>query len=134
MNSDKRKHQEPLIIPNSSSTFDNRSISPSTEDGTEEEGLVDCLLTQVDDENVSEIIGMQKKCLDRLENTNEVLDHCQKISDQRFEETKNEVLIGQNKILMMKNDLEYVIRKIAIIKKTLKERYPKEYATSGSLI
>uniref|UniRef100_A0A0N4Z4P8 KxDL domain-containing protein n=1 Tax=Parastrongyloides trichosuri TaxID=131310 RepID=A0A0N4Z4P8_PARTI len=121
---------EPSVNINESQISDNSPVSDN-EDVAREESVVQCLLSQVDEGNITEIISFQKKCLERLEKTNAMLENCQRISEVRLTSASKDIAIGKVKILEIKNELEYIIRKIIVIKKTLKEKYPEEFLRAG---
>ncbi|CEF60884.1 Uncharacterised domain KxDL-containing protein [Strongyloides ratti] len=112
---------------------DNSPLSEN-EETAREESLIQCLLSQVDEANVTEIIAFQKICLERLEKTNAMLENCQQISETRLATASRDIAIGRAKIIEIKNDLEYIIRKIATIKKTLKEKFPQQFKISEEVL
>uniref|UniRef100_A0A0N5CI42 KxDL domain-containing protein n=1 Tax=Strongyloides papillosus TaxID=174720 RepID=A0A0N5CI42_STREA len=132
----RRPNIPPLNIPPPSSVetcpSDNSPLTDN-EDGAREESLIQCLLSQIDESSVSEIIAYQKKCLERLEKTNAMLENCHQISETRLASSARDIATGRAKIVEIKTDLEHIIRKIGIIKRTLKERYPEQYKISEEM-
>uniref|UniRef100_A0A0K0EJC9 KxDL domain-containing protein n=1 Tax=Strongyloides stercoralis TaxID=6248 RepID=A0A0K0EJC9_STRER len=133
----KRPNIQPLNIPPPSNVevyqSDNSPLSEN-EDTAREESLIQCLLSQVDESSVSEIISFQKMCLEKLEKTNAMLENCQQISETRLAAAFKDIAVGKAKILEIKSDLEYITKKLAVIKRILREKYPEQLKISEEIL
>uniref|UniRef100_A0A915ERI6 KxDL domain-containing protein n=1 Tax=Ditylenchus dipsaci TaxID=166011 RepID=A0A915ERI6_9BILA len=104
------------------------SKTPSTEDSFKEENFIESLTSQVDEENIEDIIRNQKKSLERFEKTNEMLSTCCALTERRLDKAKKEFAANKEVILQAKADLESIFRRIRGFKQTLSQRYPEIYA------
>ncbi|VDO12601.1 unnamed protein product [Brugia timori] len=100
------------------------SFTSSTSVDGSEEHLVETLMSQVDDEDITTIIGLQKKSLAQFEKTNEMLTNCCILSASRLEKARKDLAENRQLILEMKSDLESVFRRI----RTFKQNYITKYA------
>jgi hypothetical protein len=116
------------ISPIENSPSKESKASVSTEDSAIEECFTDALLSQVDEENVNDIVKIQKKTLERFEKTNEMLRNCCILSEQRLEKAKKDFVANKDVILQAKSDLESIFRRIRIFKQILEQKYPEIYA------
>ncbi|KAL3078817.1 hypothetical protein niasHS_014599 [Heterodera schachtii] len=117
------------VLPPSSS----QSISmASSADGSplREENFVHSLKSQVDGENIEEIIQSQKKALERFEKTNEMLGTCSSLAEKRLDRARKDFAIGKEKICRAKSDLDSIFRRIASFKQTLANNYPAEFVAA----
>jgi hypothetical protein len=108
----------------------NDSKTSSTTDGgspVKEENFVDAVLSQVDEDNINDIIKIQKKSLERFEKTNEMLVNCVALSEKRLEKAKGEFMANKDLLITAKNDLEIIFRKIRNMKQLLAQKYPDFY-------
>uniref|UniRef100_A0A7E5A0J5 KxDL domain-containing protein n=1 Tax=Panagrellus redivivus TaxID=6233 RepID=A0A7E5A0J5_PANRE len=105
------------------------SKTSSTDGGSpvKEENFVDALLSQVDEDNVDDIIKIQKKALERFEKTNEMLITCVALSEKRLERAKTEFVENKKLLVNAKSDLEVVFRKLRNMKQLLATKYPDIY-------
>ncbi|XP_030385396.1 kxDL motif-containing protein CG10681 isoform X2 [Scaptodrosophila lebanonensis] len=95
---------------------------------TAAESFIQGLAGMVNQGDVETMIRAQKQMLQRFEKTNEMLLNCNSLSQNRLR-TANEDFKRHVKLLNeMKKDLEYIFRKIRVIKQKLQHQYPAEYA------
>ncbi|KAI1721110.1 kxDL motif-containing protein [Ditylenchus destructor] len=105
------------------------SKTSSTEEGSyREENFIESLTSQVDEENIEDIIRCQKKSLERFEKTNEMLSTCCALTERRLENAKKQFAANRELILQTKADLESIFRRIRGFKQALSQRYPDVYA------
>ncbi|KAI1729481.1 kxDL motif-containing protein [Ditylenchus destructor] len=105
------------------------SKTSSTEEGSyREENFIESLTSQVDEENIEDIIRCQKKSLERFEKTNEMLSTCCALTERRLESAKKQFAANRELILQTKADLESIFRRIRGFKQALSQRYPDVYA------
>ncbi|XP_068142753.1 kxDL motif-containing protein CG10681 [Drosophila tropicalis] len=92
------------------------------------EVFIQGLAGMVNQGDVETMIRAQKQMLQRFEKTNEMLLNCNALSQSRLK-TANEDFKRHVKCLgEMKKDLDYIFRKIRIIKQKLQQQYPVIYA------
>uniref|UniRef100_A0AC34QR84 KxDL domain-containing protein n=1 Tax=Panagrolaimus sp. JU765 TaxID=591449 RepID=A0AC34QR84_9BILA len=107
-----------------------RDQSKTSSDGgspVREENFVDSLMSQIDQDNVDDIIKIQKKSMKRFEKTNEMLVNCVALSEKRLEKAKSEFAAHKSLIIDAKNDLESIFKKLRNIKQILMNKYPEIY-------
>ncbi|KAE9555601.1 hypothetical protein FO519_001179 [Halicephalobus sp. NKZ332] len=107
-----------------------RDLSKTSSDGgspVREENFVDSLLSQVDEDNINDVIKIQKRSLERFEKTNEMLFNCVSLSEKRLEKAKTEFAAHKDFIMEAKNDLDVIFRKLRNMKQILANKYPDIY-------
>ncbi|XP_037934961.1 kxDL motif-containing protein CG10681 [Teleopsis dalmanni] len=78
--------------------------------------------------DVETIIRAQKQMLQRFEKTNEMLLNCNALSQSRLKGANDDFKKHVKVLTDMKKDLDYIFRKIRIIKQKLNQQYPTAYA------
>ncbi|XP_030571510.1 kxDL motif-containing protein CG10681 [Drosophila novamexicana] len=95
---------------------------------TPAEAFIQGLSGMVNQSDVETMIRAQKQMLQRFEKTNEMLLNCNALSQSRLKNA-NEKFKRHVKLLSeMKKDLDYIFRKVRIIKQKLQQQYPAIYA------
>ncbi|XP_015601520.1 kxDL motif-containing protein CG10681 [Cephus cinctus] len=94
---------------------------------TAPEVFVQGLAGIVDQQDVESMIRAQKQMLQRFEKTNEMLTNCNQLSVNRLktagaEFKKHTVLLAD-----MKRDLDYIFKRIRIVKNKLNQQYPQAF-------
>uniref|UniRef100_A0AAF5PSD8 KxDL domain-containing protein n=1 Tax=Wuchereria bancrofti TaxID=6293 RepID=A0AAF5PSD8_WUCBA len=107
------------------------SFTSSTSVDGSEEHLVETLMSQVDDEAITTIIGLQKKSLAQFEKTNEMLTNCCVLSASRLEKARKDLAENRQLILEMKSDLESIFRRIRTFKQNYITKYGDVYKHFG---
>ncbi|XP_023032929.1 kxDL motif-containing protein CG10681 [Drosophila willistoni] len=107
---------------------DLESINGFSAGNSAAEVFIQGLAGMVNQGDVETMIRAQKQMLQRFEKTNEMLLNCNALSQSRLK-TANEDFKRHVKCLgEMKKDLDYIFRKIRIIKQKLQQQYPVIYA------
>ncbi|KAL0271644.1 UNVERIFIED_CONTAM: hypothetical protein PYX00_008671 [Menopon gallinae] len=94
---------------------------------TASEVFVQGLAGIVDQQDVQSMIRAQKQMLQRFEKTNEMLTNCNALSSNRFKLASTEFKKHMTLLLGMKKDLNYIFKKVRIIKERLATSYPTAY-------
>ncbi|XP_076239018.1 kxDL motif-containing protein CG10681 isoform X2 [Calliopsis andreniformis] len=81
----------------------------------------------VDQQDVESMIRAQKQMLQRFEKTNEMLTNCNQLSINRLKTAGNEFKKHTALLIEMKKDLDYVFKRIRIIKNKLSQQYPQAF-------
>ncbi|CAG9860316.1 unnamed protein product [Phyllotreta striolata] len=82
----------------------------------------------VDQQDVELMIRAQKQMLQRFEKTNEMLTNCNALSASRLKSVGPEFKKHVQLLLETRKDLEYVFKKIRVIKTKLSAQYPDAFA------
>ncbi|KAK6628849.1 hypothetical protein RUM43_002665 [Polyplax serrata] len=98
---------------------------------TAPEVFVQGLAGMVDQQDVESMIRAQKQMLQRFEKTNEMLTNCNALSSNRFKLASAEFKKHMNLILGMKKDLNYIFKKIKLIKERLAVSHPEAFAEAN---
>lgn len=89
--------------------------------------FVDSLTGQVNNETMQKIIEKQRECLWKFEKANEMMSNCTQLCEKRLVKVKKDA-IGHNELIMqMKNDMDFIFKKIRRFKKSLSSEYPEVY-------
>lgn len=91
------------------------------------EVFVQGLAGMVDQNDVELLIRAQKNMLQRFEKTTEMLTNCNQLSENRLRAASVEFKRHTQLLLDMKKDLNYIFKKIRIIKTKLSTQYPEAY-------
>ncbi|XP_011504388.1 PREDICTED: kxDL motif-containing protein CG10681 [Ceratosolen solmsi marchali] len=94
---------------------------------TAPEVFVQGLAGIVDQQDVESMIRAQKQMLQRFEKTNEMLTNCNHLSVNRLKSAGSEFKKHTALLVDMKKDLDYIFKKVRIIKNKLSQQYPQAY-------
>lgn len=86
----------------------------------------------IDQQDVKSMIVAQKQMLQRFEKTNEMLTNCNALSASRLKLVGPEFKKHSQTFLEMKKDLDYIFKKIRVIKMKISAQYPEVYAEAYS--
>ena len=116
--------EEPEQVPGASSwmecsIYQNYSAS---------EVLVQGLAGVVNQGDVEQMVRAQKQMLQRFEKTNEMLTNVNSLSAVRLEKANNDFKKHTQNILEMKKDLDYIFKKLKIVKQKLNKQMPEAYS------
>ncbi|KAK0090160.1 hypothetical protein PV325_002585 [Microctonus aethiopoides] len=81
----------------------------------------------VDQQDVESMIKAQKQMLQRFEKTNEMLTNCNQLSVNRLKSTGAEFKKHTILLTEMKKDLDYIFKKIRIVRNKLNQQYPQAF-------
>ncbi|CAH0551904.1 unnamed protein product [Brassicogethes aeneus] len=82
----------------------------------------------VDQQDVESMIRAQKQMLQRFEKTNEMLTNCNALSASRLKSVAPEFKKHIHLLLDVKKDLDYIFKKIRVMKTKLSTQYPEAFA------
>ncbi|XP_071569551.1 kxDL motif-containing protein CG10681 [Temnothorax nylanderi] len=94
---------------------------------TAPEVFVQGLAGIVDQQDVESMIRAQKQMLQRFEKTNEMLTNCNQLSVNRLKTAGTEFKKHTALLVEMKRDLDYIFKKIRLIKNKLNQQYPQAF-------
>ena len=92
------------------------------------EVLVQGLAGVVNQGDVEQMVRAQKQMLQRFEKTNEMLTNVNSLSAVRLEKANNDFKKHTQNILEMKRDLDYIFKKLKIVKQKLNKQMPEAYS------
>ncbi|XP_034657454.1 kxDL motif-containing protein CG10681 [Drosophila subobscura] len=92
------------------------------------EAFIQNLAGMVNQGDVETMIRAQKQMLQRFEKTNEMLLNCNALSQSRLKNANDDFKRHVKCLNDMKKDLDYIFRKIRVIKHKLQQQYPAIYA------
>ncbi|XP_017128581.1 kxDL motif-containing protein CG10681 [Drosophila elegans] len=92
------------------------------------EAFIQSLAGMVNQGDVETMIRAQKQMLQRFEKTNEMLLNCNALSQSRLKSASEDFKRHVKCLNDMKKDLDYIFRKIRVIKQKLQLQYPAIYA------
>ncbi|XP_017100153.2 kxDL motif-containing protein CG10681 [Drosophila bipectinata] len=92
------------------------------------EAFIQSLAGMVNQGDVENMIRAQKQMLQRFEKTNEMLLNCNALSQSRLKNATEDFKRHVKCLNEMKKDLDYIFRKIRVIKQKLQQQYPTIYA------
>ncbi|XP_012285591.1 kxDL motif-containing protein CG10681 [Orussus abietinus] len=95
---------------------------------TAPEVFVQGLAGIVDQQDVESMIRAQKQMLQRFEKTNEMLTNCNQLSVSRLKTASSEFKKHTVLLTEMKKDLDYIFKKIRVIKNKLNQHYPYSFS------
>lgn len=81
----------------------------------------------INQQDVKTMIIAQKQMLQRFEKTNEMLTNCNLLSASRLKSVGPEFKKHIHTFMEMKKDLEYIFKKIRVIKSKISNQYPEAY-------
>ncbi|XP_063975154.1 kxDL motif-containing protein CG10681 [Diachasmimorpha longicaudata] len=79
----------------------------------------------VDQQDVESMIRAQKQMLQRFEKTNEMLTNCNQLSVNRLKSAGTEFKKHTALLVEMKKDLDYIFKKIRVVRNKLNQQYPQ---------
>ncbi|XP_014298403.1 uncharacterized protein LOC103579322 isoform X3 [Microplitis demolitor] len=94
---------------------------------TAPEVFIQGLAGLVDQQDVESMIRAQKQMLQRFEKTNEMLTNCNQLSISRLKSAGAEFKKHTALLAEMKKDLDYIFKKIRIVKNKLNQQYPQAF-------
>ncbi|KAH8300737.1 kxDL motif-containing protein CG10681 [Drosophila kikkawai] len=92
------------------------------------EAFIQSLAGMVNQGDVETMIRAQKQMLQRFEKTNEMLLNCNALSQSRLKSASEDFKRHVKCLNDMKKDLDYIFRKIRVIKQKLQQQFPAIYA------
>ncbi|XP_037720339.1 kxDL motif-containing protein CG10681 [Drosophila subpulchrella] len=92
------------------------------------EAFIQSLAGMVNQGDVETMIRAQKQMLQRFEKTNEMLLNCNALSQSRLKSASEDFKRHVKCLNDMKKDLDYIFRKIRVIKQKLQLQFPAIYA------
>ncbi|KAM8708820.1 hypothetical protein ACLKA7_015741 [Drosophila subpalustris] len=95
---------------------------------TAAEAFIQGLAGMVNQGDVETMIRAQKQMLQRFEKTNEMLLNCNALSQSRLKSASEDFKRHVKLLSEMKKDLDYIFRKVRVIKQKLQQQYPAIYA------
>ncbi|XP_023246952.1 kxDL motif-containing protein CG10681 isoform X2 [Copidosoma floridanum] len=110
-------------------------VTPESEAGSFEcfqnytapEVFVQGLAGIVDQQDVESMIRAQKEMLQRFEKTNEMLTNCNQLSINRLKTSGAEIKKHTALLTDMKKDLDFIFKKIRVLKTKLSQQHPQAY-------
>ncbi|XP_034949700.1 kxDL motif-containing protein CG10681 isoform X2 [Chelonus insularis] len=81
----------------------------------------------IDQQDVESMIRAQKHMLQRFEKTNEMLTNCNQLSVNRLKSAGVEFKKHTALLIEMKKDLDYIFKKIRLVKNKLSQQYPQAF-------
>ncbi|KAH0948179.1 hypothetical protein HN011_012309 [Eciton burchellii] len=94
---------------------------------TAPEVFVQGLAGIVDQQDVESMIRAQKQMLQRFEKTNEMLTNCNQLSINRLKTAGTEFKKHTALLIEMKRDLDYIFKRIRLVKSKLSQQYPQAF-------
>ncbi|XP_070160091.1 kxDL motif-containing protein CG10681 [Polyergus mexicanus] len=94
---------------------------------TAPEVFVQGLAGIVDQQDVESMIRAQKQMLQRFEKTNEMLTNCNQLSVHRLKTAGTEFKKHIALLIEMKRDLDYIFKRIRLVKNKLSQQYPQAF-------
>lgn len=94
---------------------------------TAPEVFVQGLAGIVDQQDVESMIRAQKQMLQRFEKTNEMLTNCNQLSVNRLKTAGTEFKKHTALLVEMKKDLDYIFKRIRLVKSKLSQQYPQAF-------
>ncbi|KAH8301187.1 hypothetical protein KR018_006714 [Drosophila ironensis] len=88
------------------------------------EAFIQSLAGMVNQGDVETMIRAQKQMLQRFEKTNEMLLNCNALSQSRLKSASEDFKRHVKCLSEMKKDLDYIFRKVRVIKQKLQHQYP----------
>lgn len=85
------------------------------------------IIFQQNQNDVETIIRAQKNLLQRFEKTNEMLLNVNHLSQSRIKIATEEFKKNSKLLIDMKKDLEYIFKKIRVMKTKLEQKYPEAF-------
>ncbi|KAJ8673346.1 hypothetical protein QAD02_004608 [Eretmocerus hayati] len=95
---------------------------------TAPEVFVQGLAGIVDQQDVESMIRAQKQMLQRFEKTNEMLTNCNQLSINRLKSAGSEFKKHTALLVEMKKDLDYIFKKVKILRTKLNQQHPQAYS------
>lgn len=69
--------------------------------------------------------------LARFEKTNEMLVNCNALTEVRFVTASNAIKQGSQKLVEIKKDLDYIFKRIRLLKAKIAQNYPEAYQSQS---
>lgn len=92
------------------------------------------LVGQVNREDVSSMVQVQRDMLSRYEKTNEMLINFNLLSASRYEASVKDFQIHTQLLADMRQDLDSIFKRIRVLKQRLSKSYPEAFVACSSVI
>ncbi|UJR21863.1 hypothetical protein I4U23_024936 [Adineta vaga] len=87
------------------------------------------LLNEVNNEDVHNLLNVQRSFLHQLDKTVEKVDGINKLSTKRYLDASRDFSSHTQMLTGMKNDLDYIFKRIKLLKIRLNKKYPEAYSS-----
>ncbi|ESO88123.1 hypothetical protein LOTGIDRAFT_234693 [Lottia gigantea] len=95
--------------------------------------FAECLLNQVNSNDVWSMKVLQREMLSRFEKTNEMLINFNMLSSSRYNVTAEDFRKHTLMLYDMKKDLDLVFKRIRVLKQRLSKTYPEAFAVCSDI-
>ncbi|CAF1498408.1 unnamed protein product [Adineta ricciae] len=91
--------------------------------------FVNLLLNEVNNADVHNLLDVQRSFLHQLDKTVEKIDGINKLSAKRYLDASRDFSSHTQMLTTMKTDLDYIFKRIKLLKIRLNKKYPEAYAS-----
>ncbi|CAF1497676.1 unnamed protein product [Adineta ricciae] len=91
--------------------------------------FVNLLLNEVNNTDVHNLLDVQRSFLHQLDKTVEKIDGINKLSAKRYLDASRDFSSHTQMLTTMKTDLDYIFKRIKLLKIRLNKKYPDAYAS-----
>ncbi|CAF3111659.1 unnamed protein product [Rotaria sp. Silwood2] len=92
--------------------------------------FVNLFLNEINNQDVHGLLNAQQSLLEQLDKTNEKLDGINKLSAKRYIDATRDFSSHTQMLTTMKNDLDFIFKRIKLLKIRLNKKYPESYKSS----